>query len=169
MVLDPVMVAIMQGKTPEDSVRSPRFAARLYGELLRETKVLADKALDRLRTLHQRFPASIPSAFLDQLDRLRADPHERRKATRLNELPLAATVRFAADPCAREEAVVVDRCPGGLALRLSQPAPAGAHLGGRYRRVDDVPAWLLVQVKHCHRDGDGWFLGCELIGEPLLS
>jgi hypothetical protein len=140
----------------------------MYAAALHEIVVAAEKALARVRQLRARYPADVTEDAVAQLERVRSDPRERRRVVRLGGGD-AVTVRTG--PAARpaETAPVLDRSPGGLAVRLGRPLAAGDVLGVGVPGVMGQPEWFLAQVRHCRPAGDGWAIGCEYLGEGPLG
>jgi hypothetical protein len=62
-------------------------------------------------------------------------------------------------------ALVIDRSPGGLALRLDRPIPVGEILLVWLDTMSGPESWLPVQVRHCRQDESGWVVGVEFIAE----
>src|SRR4051812_44661383 len=90
---------------------------RAYADLLQKAAVVAARAVDRIHDLHDQYPAAVPAPVMDQLDRAHANPAaERRGAIRLPSGTAAVSVTLAGGRAM--DATVVDRSPGGLALRV---------------------------------------------------
>jgi hypothetical protein len=135
----------------------------LYSDVLHEAEDLRERSVERLRRLSERYPASLPSPLLDQLEHARADPRrERRTAVRFDGGPRQVSVRATEG---RLRAAVIDRSVGGLRLRADRPFAVGSSLTVRLATRGGRTAWYAAAVRYCRRSGDGWELGCEFQGE----
>jgi hypothetical protein len=134
---------------------------QVYTRILREAREVSAKARRRLSRLCRRFPSALPGVLADQVKRLLADPDgERRKAVRLPPGDDRAEVVWPGEGGRVAQARVVDRSPGGLALRMDRPAEAGTVLSVRR----EGECWELVEVRHCRADGEGWVAGFAVVG-----
>jgi hypothetical protein len=151
----------MSGKRPD--VRDfDRFVYKgLLDLVLDETREVGNKAVLHLRQLS----TDLPSGVVEQIEQMHQDPaHERRTVARLQGTSTPATVQgLEGQPTA-----VKDRSPMGIALHLPSPVNVGSILRVRVHPERDGE-WILVEVKHCSREGDEWVAGCELLpGQPAL-
>jgi hypothetical protein len=129
-----------------------------YSDLLEK----AERALSRLRALHRQFPADIPADFLRQLERAHADPAaERRRAARLAGESDRLLVRLGSGTGRAVEAQLLDRCAGGVRVRLGCPVGPGAVLAVR---SPGEATWKAAEVRHCRRSCGGWEAGCQFVG-----
>ncbi len=133
----------------------------LFDLVLDETREVGNKAVLHLR----RLSTDLPNDVIDQIEQMHQDPaHERRKVARLRGVLTPATVQGLED----KRTAVKDRSPMGMALRLPFRVEAGSilHVWVHPERHGE---WLLIEVKHCSREGDGWVVGCELLGgQPAI-
>lgn len=152
----------MQDPDPDpDRADSPLPPA--YSALLGEAADVAAKAMDRIHALNDRYPGGVPAVPLGQLDRAHADPGaERRGTVRLASGPGRASVGTGAGPPA--DAEVVDRCPGGLSLRVAALLLPGAVVTVRLADRGGEH-WFPAQVRHCRPDGDAWLVGCAFTAD----
>lgn len=153
----------MPSKELQDRGHEPGLSEDLYGQMLDRTREVGDKAIDRLRGLGDR----LPGGLVEQVERLHDDPtHERRKAARVADPPLAVAVHMEERSGRTEGTAMKDHSPMGLAVLL--PCPAG--VGTLLRiRLPTSGAWVTVEVKHCRKEGAGWVAGCELLeNQPLI-
>jgi PilZ domain-containing protein len=143
---------------------------RVYFRLLDEARTISERALERLHTLSNQFPAALPDELLEQVERIRSDPaHERRRSPRLHESTFPANVTEPADLTGWTGALVIDRSPGGLALLLHNPVEAGMVLLVWFGSAGDEDAWLPVEVKHCRPEAENWIVGVEFTGRAKPS
>jgi len=154
----------MEGKygMTADKPEGPAPGPELYERALEEARQVSDKALARLRALGD----DLPPGLVAQVERLHDDPvAERRKAARVSypEVPAAVVLSGV-----ESDAVVRDHSPAGVAVLLPCPAGEGTVLRVRVPPALGGPRWVVVEVKHCHREGRGWVAGCELLdGGPI--
>lgn len=148
---------------PRDGDSPPAHRQKL-SELLREAEAVSETAISRLRRLNDRFPSAVPGPLLEQLERIRSDPRgERRGAVRLVGGQRVAVRTVPGERVAL--APVLDRSPGGLAVRLGRYAALGEVVLVRLPGEGGAPVWFQAQVRYCRPDGDGWATGCEYLAD----
>jgi len=134
----------------------------IYDRLLGEIREVSSRALDRLRELGEQ----LPDGVVEQVERLHADPtHERRKATRVNDLSIPVAVAAAGLPAGMGALGMKDHGLRGLAVLLPCPAGVGTVLRVRLPAEIGGGGWVMVEVKHCRREGKAWVAGCELLDD----
>jgi hypothetical protein len=133
----------------------------LHRALLKEAHEVSGMVLDRLRGLEQRFPATLPTNAIAQMERLHTDPLSERRGTARMQSSSHADIRR---PRARfgDQVPILDYSPVGVALRLCHPMDAGAVL---LICCPDTPQQI-AEVKYCRPDGTGWVVGCEFLRPP---
>jgi hypothetical protein len=133
----------------------------LHRALLEEAHEVSGQVLARLRGLEQRFPATLPTNAIAQVERLHTNPlGERRGTARIQGSSLADVRR----PRARfgDHVPILDYSPLGVALQLCYSMDAGAVL---LVCCPDTPQQI-AEVKYCRPDGTGWVVGCEFLRSP---
>jgi hypothetical protein len=136
-----------------------------YNRLVDTAHEVSRSAVGRLRRLRDRFPGDIPGATVEFLERGVEDPTaERRRDVRVpggvSALSISRTGR-----AAPEAAAVGDRSERGVGLLAESPAVPGVVLELRPAAPTDYPCSARARVRHCHAEGDRWWLGCELLDD----
>ena len=147
----------------------PNARKHLYRAALREAHDVANRSIDRLRELQQRFPADLPDDLLSCLQQAHgdmppgtADPvSERRWAPRF---PKPRGKVFITDPhaAAMREARVVDWSWTGVRMLLPAPERQGAILLV-HPAEPAATSPVRVEVRYCFPADGGWVAGCQAL------
>jgi hypothetical protein len=141
----------------------------VYLKVLGEARAAARAAVARLRTLGQHFPSALPEDLVHQLEQGLTDPDgERRKGLRVPAAEADTAVITLEGTGEQMVAQIVERSPGGMALRLNRPLVEGVIVLVRPASLP-APEMLVVEVRHCRLEEGGWVAGCLVVGDPYLT
>src|SRR5262249_13898841 len=128
----------------------------VYLKVLDEARAAARAAVARLRHLGQHFPSDLPEDLVLQLEQGLVDPDsERRKGLRVPAAEADAVMITLEGTGEQVAAQIIERSPGGLALRLDRPLAEGVILLVRLASLPP-PEMLVVEVRHSRLEAGGW-------------
>jgi CheY-like chemotaxis protein len=120
-------------------------------------------ALGAAKVIHKPFEAADVAKELWELVGAGAG-NRRAKDRRYPKQATRVRVGAGLEPSHVVESWVSDQSPGGLRLKLpAKLGEVGALLSVRPADAADDAPWVPVQVRHVHRDGDGWAVGCQFL------
>ncbi len=147
----------MAAQQPDGNVFPSAIIKQIRDLLLKETRGVASNAVTRLRQLRSLLPAGV----VEQVEKIYQNPgQERRNSLRLADS--ASQVKLQVDNY--PGAALKDHNLTGMAIFLPCQAEVGTILHCRTAQAIDQGCTLL-EVKHCHKEGEGWVAGCEILSE----
>ena len=139
--------------------------------LLQEARSVSQEALDRLKELHDRYPADLadlPEELIEALRKVRLDYHSEQRAS--PRLPSGGVrVRLCRAETAEwlEEALVLDEGQGGVGVLCERPLPVGSIVCLSPGQDADVLPPCQAEVRHCCRRERAWAIGCQFLPAHL--
>jgi len=133
-----------------------------YVRLLKEARDVSQRSVDRMRTLGEEYPETLPPDALTTLEQTTFPSHDRRHELRRRGCPARGEVWSPERSGARLPAFVIDSSPGGFGLLLPTPVAVGAVLELQTARLSEEKP-VLVRVVHSEPQGTVWFVGCATL------
>jgi hypothetical protein len=156
-----------------DLLRAPNEhdpeSCAIYGHLLHQTHVVAERCLDRLERLHERFPADLPGNVVASLREFHAGGQvaaaalgrERRWAPRFATSGETLLIGGPDTPEAVRKIAVLDLSWGGMRAISDDRIAVGSVLAVRPAGSFERPSF--AEVRYCVRCPTGWMIGCEFL------
>ena len=159
-----------RGKDGAPTEVRPDARKELYSDILRQAHEVAEKTVNRLQDLHERFPDDFPAGVLDALRHARSDgpqapggpPHDRRRAPRFPKPHGRAVLADPFVPGNTWHGDVLDWSWDGLRLHSDRPLRPGTVLTMRPAHGSAEPS-AVIEVRHCTASAGGWQAGCQIL------